>query len=119
MNGLENEGKKFSSHEKNVGTNTQKEDIMDEKGRKADSGHTSGTPKKREAYHPEEKTEDKQKFSFFDDGIDETSKNDAPAEIPFRKERPSEADTDIPFSFFDDPDGDASELLAQMNNLAH
>ena len=119
MNGLENGGKNFSSHEKNVGTNTQKEDIMDEKGRKADSGHTSGTPKKREAYHPEEKTEDKQKFSFFDDGIDETSKNDAPAEIPFRKERPSEADTDIPFSFFDDPDGDASELLAQMNNLAH
>lgn len=57
-----------------MGTNTQKEDIMDEKGRKADSGHTSGTPKKREAYHPEEKTEDKQKFSFFDDGIDETSK---------------------------------------------
>ena len=56
---------------------------------------------------------------YFDDGIDQTSKNDAPAEIPFRKERPSEADTDIPFSFFDDPDGDASELLAQMNNLAH
>ena len=111
--------KNFSSHEKNVGTNTQKEDIMDEKGRKVDSSHTSGTPEKRENHHPEEKPEEKEEFSFFDDGIDETPQNDAPAETSVRKERPSEVDTDIPFSFFDNPDGDASEFLAQMNNLAH
>lgn len=114
-----NRGQNFSSHEKNVGTNTPKEDIMDEKGRKPDSGDRSGTTNNKETYHTEEKPEEKEEFSFFDDGDDRTPENDVPAENPVRKERPSEADSDIPFSFFDDPDGDASEFLAQMNNLAH
>ena len=114
-----NREKNFSSHEKNVRTNARKEDIMNGKGRILDSSDISDVNRK-ETNYPEEKTKKKKGFSFFDDGTaNEILKNDVPAETPIHKERPSEADSDIPFSFFDDPDGDASEFLAQMNNLAH
>lgn len=112
-----NKENNFPQENEKTKTYAGKEDIIKEVNTKPNYNAASTTSNKQKDPHSE-KSSPEQEFSFFD-YAGEISEDDSLAEKTTRKERPSEADSDIPFSFFDNPDDDASEFLAQMNNLAH